>query len=144
MNKEFIPYEQALALKQLGFNESVFGTYGYNGENTTTYFPLETICRMEEYELSNFGIRNSNIGDDVSAPTFSQAMRFFREKYNLPNHIHTMWQHDWSNYSYQWHITKDKEEWNCIEHYKTYEQAELACLNNLIEIVNQSRLPDLT
>ena len=27
MNKEFIPYEQALHLKELGFNEGCFGYY---------------------------------------------------------------------------------------------------------------------
>ncbi len=27
MNKEFIPYEQALALKELGFDEPCFGYY---------------------------------------------------------------------------------------------------------------------
>ena len=27
MNKEFVNYEQALALKELGFNESCFGYY---------------------------------------------------------------------------------------------------------------------
>ena len=27
MNKEFIPYEQALALKELGFDEPCFGHY---------------------------------------------------------------------------------------------------------------------
>jgi hypothetical protein len=27
MNKEFIPYEQAVVLKELGFNEGCFGYY---------------------------------------------------------------------------------------------------------------------
>jgi len=69
----------------------------------------------------------------------SLVLRWFREKYNLPSHIHTMWQYDWNNYSYQWHITENKEEWNCIEHFKTYEEAEQACLDRLIEIVNESK-----
>jgi len=72
---------------------------------------------------------------EIYAPTFSQAFRFFREKHGLPNHIDTYWQHDWNNYSYQWSITENHEAWNCIEHYKTYEQVENACLIKLIEIV---------
>ena len=34
MNKEFIPYEQALELKELGFNEVCLGYY-----NLDPYFP---------------------------------------------------------------------------------------------------------
>ena len=63
------------------------------------------------------------------------VFRWFREKYGLPSHIATYWQHDWNNYSYQYYFVQDKVEWNGIEHYKTYEEAELACLIKLIEIV---------
>jgi hypothetical protein len=63
------------------------------------------------------------------------VLRWFREKYNLASHIATYWQHDWNNYSYQYYFVEDKIEWNGIEHYKTYEEAELACLEKLIEIV---------
>jgi hypothetical protein len=37
MNKEFVPYEQALALKELGFNEPCFGNYN-NLTGTTRFF----------------------------------------------------------------------------------------------------------
>jgi hypothetical protein len=55
----------------------------------------------------------------------------------LASHIATYWQHDWNNYSYQYYFVEDKIEWNGIEHYKTYEEAELACLIKLIEIVKE-------
>ena len=32
MNKEFIPYEQALELKELGFDEECFGWYSKDGK----------------------------------------------------------------------------------------------------------------
>ena len=60
MEKEFIPYEQALALKELGFDEPCFSYY-YNRE-------------------LSFGARTS-YGEVVEAPTFSQAFIWFREKY---------------------------------------------------------------
>ena len=31
MEKEFVPYKQALKLKKLGFNEPCFGKYDING-----------------------------------------------------------------------------------------------------------------
>ena len=135
MEKEFIPYEQALSLKELGFDEPCFGTYGYNGENKSTYFPLEYICKMEEFQLTNYDIRNSNIGDDVSAPTFSQAFRWFREKHGLHSTITSISQESW-----QWHITKPGESLGKLydEDFYTYEEAELTCLRKLIEIVKQN------
>lgn len=128
MIKEFVPYELALRLKELGFYCDCFGDYFKFGNQNPFLVTDEDRYRIEE----------DNEGEDilrVPAPTFSQAFRWFREKHNLPNHIHTMWQNDWNDYSYQWHITEDKKEWNCIEHFKTYEEAELACLRKLIEIV---------
>ena len=32
----------------------------------------------------------------MSAPLYQQAFKWFREKYGLPSHIATYWQHDWS------------------------------------------------
>ena len=68
-NKEFIPYEQALALQQLGFNEECFGTW----------FELEG-----KYSVI---IRNNLYGNDLQTPSplYQQAFRFFNEKYVL-NH----------------------------------------------------------
>jgi hypothetical protein len=62
-NKEFIPYEQALALQQLGFNEECFGTW----------FELEG-----KYSVI---IRNNLYGNDLQTPSplYQQAFRFFNE-----------------------------------------------------------------
>jgi hypothetical protein len=121
MNKEFIPYEQALALKELGFDEPCFG-----------YFYTED-------KFFETKIKNSELEEDcsISAPTFSQAFRWFREKYDL------IVCNDYGNNEYfYWLISKDEkmffnnedEEGN-VTTYKTYEEAELECLKKLIEIV---------
>ena len=67
---------------------------------------------------------------NVLAPTFSQAFRFFREKHMLNSNV-VIGQTNFgfkiqflSNYTNNWY-----------EGYKTYEEAELACLEKLIEIV---------
>ena len=135
MYKEFIPYKEALALKKLdGFVFKEFGQYWKDRKDGEVF--LFTGDDME-YEEDEPGL--SDIEFICSSPLKQQALRWFREKYNLPSPIHTVWQYDWNNYSYQWHITENKEEWNCVEHFKTYEEAEQACLEKLIEIVNENK-----
>ena len=63
MNKEFVPYEQSVALKELEFDEPCFGWYASDKSLIKDY-----VIKMH-----------------LRAPTFSQAFRFFREKYD--------WQH---------------------------------------------------
>ena len=58
MEKEFIPYEQALALKELGFDELCLKSYGIDG-------------LLNQNDSSLY----------LSAPLYQQAFRFFREKY---------------------------------------------------------------
>ena len=125
MNKEFIPYEQALELKELGFDEPCMFPYH---RNNTEYIDSAHI------ELANYNATEKL----VSAVLYQQAFRWFREKYNLfgcidlqvctPSH---------------WFIRIDKIEINdYLYHsedkdirFNTYEEAELACLIKLIEIV---------
>ena len=121
--KEFAPYEPSLALKELGFDEPCFAVY-YDTKEFKTYTGVWVKFNSE---FNGKGV--------MSAPLYQQAFKWFREKYGLPSHIATYWQHDWNNYSYQYYFVQDKVEWNGIEHYKTYEEAELACIKQLIEIV---------
>jgi hypothetical protein len=119
MNKEFIPYEQALALKELGFDEPCFGYYS-NGEFV-------------------FGNYTNNIMQRFrySSPTFSQAFRWFREKYNL-YHVITiadLGKYESGNPDFQCAIySKDPVVITNMDNYKTYEEAEQACLDKLIAI----------
>jgi hypothetical protein len=100
IDKEFVPYIEAVALKELGFDETCFGYRDGAGS-------------LMIKEISHCVI---------SAPTFSQAFRWFREKYNLHFPIAVS---DGFWFFERWRIGV----------YKTYEEAELACLIKLIEIV---------
>ena len=123
VDKEFVPYEEALALKELGFDELCLGYY--------------TIYRDGEVKLftSYKGFRN------LEAPTFSQAFRWFREKHNLIGGVQyigglkpkTTW---WDIYVVGHFNTNICE--MSIE-YQPYEEAELACLKKLIEIANEQQ-----
>ena len=75
MNKEFIPYEQALELKELGFNEPCMFPYH---RNNTNYIDDAHI------ELANYNATEKL----VSAVLYQQAFRWFREKYFLDAEIY--------------------------------------------------------
>ena len=131
MNKEFIPYEQALELKELGFDSVCFGFYNPRHE-------IGDLRANPLYEHSGGCFDNYNRTDYlVSAPLYQQAFRWFREKHNLKGGIlyiggikpETTW---WDIYV----VGHYNIEYNEMEmKYQPYEEAELACLKKLIEIV---------
>ena len=106
MEKEFVNYNQALKLKELGFDEP---------------------CIM--YIDDEGDLINDDTAEWIGAikcPLKSQAFRWFREKYG------NFLRYDWGEVPHflmiQIEMTKGK----------TYEEAELACLTKLIEIVEQA------
>ena len=126
LKKEFVPHEQSLALKELGFNEPCFGYFNTNN------------C---ELFLDNSNNRTSNDDDRwCSAPTFSQAFRWFREKYKLQHHI---WSGKINSIFYGYDILNIEEQEFVVNNsdisggdcdYETYEEAELVCLKKLIQL----------
>jgi hypothetical protein len=144
MKIEFVPYEQALALKELGFNEPCFGNYN-NLTGTTRFFFGKTNegCIVWNKVPGTNDIVTSN--ETILAPTFSQAFRFFREKYNLKvsfpywNGFNGMIP-DRMQYKYECIIVPENDKSITVRengrvYFDTYEEAELACLDKLIEIV---------
>jgi hypothetical protein len=110
MKEEFVSYTQALALKELGFDEECFGYYDEGGNLYT-----------EMVEV-------------LKAPLYQQAFRWFREKHGLEHEILYDLGNDLTNkvYLYSIYVTDNRS-----EEYKTYEEAEQACLDKLIEIVKK-------
>jgi predicted GNAT superfamily acetyltransferase len=106
MEKEFLPYEIALELKELGFSER---------------------CLKSYYKGSSLLEGHGNVYD-TPAPTFSQCFRWFREKYGYLSYI------DMDNYSF-YRFTIYKGKGISEAPYHTYEEAELSCLKKLIEII---------
>jgi len=126
MEKEFIPHEQALALKELGFDEFCFGRYLIitDWEIPTGEIRLQLGAKIEDYDKNQF-----------IAPLYQQAFRWFREKYKLFGYVM-----DTEDGNYYWGISKsfsgETEEDSSEGPYDdTYEEAELECLKKLIEIV---------
>jgi hypothetical protein len=132
MEKEFVPYEQGLVLKELGFDEPCFGFYLSNDK-----LNLFNDCRWEERTNSEF--IHHFVDKDIScvAPTFSQSFRFFREKCKLDGKPE-YFLNDW----YCFIINDMKEEdtsRKLFTEFPSYEEAELECLKKLIEIVKEQK-----
>jgi hypothetical protein len=121
MEKEFIPFELALKMKQLGFDEPCM--YYVDEQNNSFIYNFQT--HPDEF-IEWCGVTV------ISTPLFQQAFRWFREKYQLHSTITSISQESW-----QWHITKPGESLGKMyqEDFYTYEEAELACLFKLIDIV---------
>jgi hypothetical protein len=124
MEKEFVPYELALKMKQLGFDEPCFGYwYTEQEEYKKIDIQLATIDFLEGEE------------DYILALTWQQAFRWFREKYQLQSEI--FWITDMNCFWYKTGKFKYGSRDLSKDGYKTYEKAELVCLEKLIEIVEQ-------
>ena len=118
LEKEFVPYDRSLRLKALGFDESCFTSY--NNNNLVNWW--------EDAEC----VKNSELVKGyITAPTFSQAFRWFRDKYGM---IFTL---VGSKYYYPSVSFINTDGYSEIElgEFESYEEAELTCLDKLIEIV---------
>ena len=115
MEKEFVPYELSVKLKALGFDEPCFGLYAP---------PSKTVF------LHHYGLLSAK--EQILAPLYQQAFRWFREKYGMYSHIKTSGKI--SVLEFTW-VSNGKYGFFSKNGFETYEEAELACLDKLIEIV---------
>jgi hypothetical protein len=131
MKEYFVNYNQALALKELGFDEPCW-CYFVNDVFFDSMFPkdydyFEHMNKKMEYTL---------------APLKSQVFKWFRNDHKLESNIifhECYYEHGDKNvyevniessvdYNVQLHITP-------IEGFKNYEEAESVCIDNLIELI---------
>jgi hypothetical protein len=131
LQKEFVPYELALRMKALGFDEPCFG---YHTNDKDYPFILDVRNLKDKYK------------EETKAPTFSQAFRWFRENHYLckQDYIFDM---GVQNYAFIIYSKNDGNLYDCCysendemigSGFNTYEEAELACLDKLIEIVESN------
>jgi len=122
MNKEeFVLYEEALALSEIGFDMPCSAYYHTN----------------KELRFHSDGWLN----EKCVASTYRQAFKWFREKHNLYYRIQrTVFPLDNNSEEFNYFIKANDEKElqdNLLDEYSTYEEAELACLKKLIEVVKQ-------
>ena len=120
INNQFIPYEQALELKELGFNQPCFAFYGLSRDDYKT-IRLSIFQNLKTDYLPD--VHHLDVTCD--APLYQQAFLYLWNKtgrYIIP-------------------IPNDDKEWLCMGNkFKTYEEARLECLVKLIDIVKKQNL----
>jgi hypothetical protein len=138
MKEQFVTYEQALALKELGFDEPCLAYYSVNDELTFT--------SIVSQNTNSFWLSNPN--NIISVPLHQQVFRWFREKYTIDVHIRgTHFRASWVIGIPKEIIPKSKDGYPLVTNWEytisdgkevlTYEEAEDACINKLIEIANE-------
>ena len=133
MEREFVSYEVALELKDLGFDEPCFAFYGLSRDDYKT-IRLSIFQNLKTDYLPD--IHHLDVTCD--APLYQQAFRFFREKYGLHYIICKNIQMDGYGYREVILIPYMEENENTI--FKTYEEAEVECLVKLIEIAKEQNV----
>jgi len=130
LDKEFVPYQESLELKELGFNEPCFSFYDSEGE----LYESEGIYNQDHNVL----------GKEILAPLYQQAFRFLRDNHNLEYQIIKS-----ANGNYSAVIHFNTREYldkistlphACLDEVVdcySYPEAELKCLRKLIEIVKE-------
>lgn len=123
MKDQFVPYELAVKLKELGFYEECI--YVYSLYNWKLY-------RKEE--IPHNGV--------LATPLWQQAFDWFRESFNIDGEICCRYDNPKGIYKryYTFVVYKMLKE-NFTQYcekewYNTYEQARYACLEKLIELAS--------
>lgn len=132
MIKDFTTYHQALKLKALGFDEQCDSFFQKEYHEVTPVM----VDDNDQYRLTGMRTcKNSEIPEHyTAAPTFSQAFRFFREKYNFSSEINVYSISGGYSYSFKILCKRYTPYIEANNNWLTYEEAELACLDKLIEI----------
>jgi len=131
MDKEFIPYQEAIELKELGFDDPCFTHY------------LNSVLLTNSLVVDKREINSYFDQIRVAAPLYQQAFRWFRKNYRLHSEITV----GVKGFTFLWrpyYDTNGKNPNNSvfdIESFKgqfvffeSFEEAELACLKELIKI----------
>jgi hypothetical protein len=145
MKNEFTPYDRSLKLKQLGFEDECMAYYEisvteveHEEDGTSGPFGWKQgeVSFEKRFFVNNLkGVDHTN--DNwvcAAAPTWRSAFNWFREKYEYCSYIKEA-----TKGSYRFYIEKFDEKFFNSDIIKTYEEAELACLDKLIEIVESKK-----
>lgn len=129
MTQEFVNYNQALALKELGFDEPCLAFY--DGKNTESFYFNNLRDASGDYIPFQKHDRLKWFG----APLKQQVFRWFRDKYDLwfrPDYYDEMREYD---YQGSIHQLGRYSSLASLDNCKTVEELEAKCIDKLIEIV---------
>lgn len=122
MENQFVPYDIALKLKELGFNEHCFASY----TNKDLSFVREL---FGDVIASRYSINNDvDYSTEITAPLYQQVFEWFRNNNNMHHNI--VHQESSSQEWYNAYVEGEK-----IDECGSYRQSQMACINKLIELV---------
>jgi len=142
MEEQFVPYELALKLKELGFDEECLGEYRQDREYET-YDPRKgedvTLGSNKIFFTTSYygwGERSLHL---AKTPLWQQAFDWFREKFNLFGYIGIVNWHHLDEHKYTPHIKGiEPLKLNIMyRSYDKYEDAQKMLLESLIKIANE-------
>ena len=143
LEKEFVLFEEALELKELGFDDKcILELWWLNGKDVTFGKRHTPTYEMNEQssETLNFNYKipkkhplPKGHALTLLIPIYSQAFRWFRDKgyETFPKKTENNEYYYIIEYGHWTFIMDDK--------YNSYEEAELACLKKLIQIVKEKQ-----
>ena len=117
MKEQFIPYELAIELRNLGFDDHVFAFYWTDTK--------ELILDSPDYLGKHNGVH-------LQAPLWQQAFDWFT---SLGYHSYIEGAYPWFRY----YINSEDNRWEGYKHLKI-EEARLECLEKLIEIIKNNNI----
>jgi len=132
MNNEFVSYEIALKLKELGYNEPCLTYYYELTSNLRTHLAIDI---RNAWTYSG----NKKLGFTL-APLYQQVFRWFRNKYGIDFNINTIYSRYNENTSKKYSgVIDNKTVFTNVGFYDTYEEAQKECILNLISIIKNQK-----
>ena len=124
MRKEFVSVKQTLKLNELGFNEECLGWYPDNAAALALDGVYISKPSSGSYKVLAY------------APLYQQAFKWIREKHNIDISINTIYSKYNENTIKQYSgVIDNKTMYTNVGFYDNYEEAELAGLQKMIEII---------
>ena len=128
MEKEFVSYEIALKLKNLGFDEPCITYYFELTSNLRTHLAIDI---RNAWTYSG----NKKLGFTL-APLYQQVFKWLRNKYDIDFSINTIYSRYNENTSKKYSgVIDTKTMYTNVGFYDNYEEAQLAGLQKMIEII---------
>lgn len=132
MQDQFIPYNLALELKELGFNEECLAFYSaHPGDKRKWMILPEFEIRKELYLKNDYGLNT------VTAPLWQQVFDWFREEKKLLGLLYPADSGDFI-YTIETFENNGKDYRLYQSGNYSYKEARLLCINKLIEICKSS------
>jgi hypothetical protein len=127
MLREFVKKDIAIEMFNIGFDELCIKFHWIDQDKPKWMGETNSPSKLHRQKYW----KENNDLYTISIPTFSQCFRWFREKYDLYINITKYNDENDTQDKFYYYISDGYME----EEFNTYEEAELECLKQLIEIV---------